>query len=307
VVSLEPILGITTLFHRCELTIWSPREAKSQRTIKSNLKVLGELVGADLVTDMTHGRLQRLVSDLFARGYAAGTVKRKMDMVGRALSMATVWEDDTTGKTLLAGKPKMPSVTARNSRDRVLSSEEEQAVFAAIQKRIKAEPNRDWTTFKALVRFLLDTGARLGEGLGVTAQDVERRRAGKHNVSFVHFRRYRTKNDKPRQVPLTRAVVAELKTLMPAEDDGRLFPLRPAKVWYMWDTIRDDLRARGVNVDDVVLHTLRHTCLTRLAKRLPIHKVSHWAGHSDIKVTVEHYAHLASDDLLDGLAVLEAA
>ena len=65
--------------------------------------------------------------------------------------------------------------------------------------------------------------------------------------------------------------MAELKALGAEEPGVRLFPFRPARVWYMWDNVRGDLRAAGRNLDDAVLHTLRHTCLTRLAKRLPIH------------------------------------
>ena len=129
---------------------------------------------------------------------------------------------------------------------------------------------------------------------------------GRETVRFVHCHRYRTKSDRPRQLPLTQTLWAALDPLRAQAGSGRVFPSRAAAVWYWWQTIPDDLRPEGVNLDDAVLHTLRHTCLTRLAKRLPIHKVSLWAGHSDIKVTVEHYAHLSGEDLLEGLAVLDA-
>ena len=39
------------LYRRCELTCWSPSECKSQRTVKSNLKVLDELNGDELVIE----------------------------------------------------------------------------------------------------------------------------------------------------------------------------------------------------------------------------------------------------------------
>jgi integrase len=119
-------------------------------------------------------------------------------------------------------------------------------------------------------------------------------------VTFVHFRQYRTKNDKPRQLPLSEAVVTELPYLRLAAVGGKLFPLKSATAWYMWDNIRDDMKDQGFDLSDVVLHTMRHTRLTRLAKAgVAIHKISQWAGHSDIKVTWNHYAHLAPNDLLD--------
>lgn len=299
------------LFRKCELTVWSPREAKSQGTIKSNLKVLRELVGTELVTDMTSGRLDRLAQQLVERGYAAGTVKRKLDMVGKALTMATKWEDETTRRPYLLGKPTMPTITARNSRDRTLTDKEEAAVFETIDARLAKEPTRDWRRFRALIRFLLDTAARLGEATGVTKEDIEARTltdtktGAQRGVTFVHFRRYRTKNDKPRQLPLAQATINELPyLLLAAAPDGRIFPFLPATVWYMWDNIRDDMAAQGFDISDVVLHSLRHTKLTRMAKAgVDILKISKWAGHSDIKVTVDHYAHLAPDDLVSVLDV----
>lgn len=293
---------MSDLFRKCELTIWHPREAKSQATIKSNLKVLEGLVGDVLVTDMTAGRLETLSQTLFDKGYAAGTVKRKMDMVGKSLTMATIWEDETTKRPYLLGKPKMPTISSRNRRERYLSDVEERAVFETIDKRMVSEPTRDWRRFRALMRFLLDTAARLGEALGVEEDDIEVRTIGDRELTFVHFRRYRTKNDKPRQLPLSAAVIATLPYLRLAAVGGKLFPLKPATVWYMWDNIRDDLKAQGFEMDDVVLHSMRHTKLTRLAKAgVSIHKIMLFAGHSDIKVTVDHYAHLDSSDLA-GLA-----
>jgi integrase len=68
----------------------------------------------------------------------------------------------------------------------------------------------------------------------------------------------------------------------------------------MWDNIRSDMKDQGFDLSEVVLHTMRHTRLTRLAKAgVAIHKISQWAGHSDIKVTWDHYSHLAPTDLLD--------
>jgi integrase len=126
----------------------------------------------------------------------------------------------------------MPSITARNARDRVLSTEEEAAVFETIEKRMREEPTRDWRRFRALIRFLLDTAARPGEALGVEAGDIEERTIEREGVprtvTFVLFRQYRTKNDKPRQLPLSEAVVAELPYLKLAAVNGKLFPLKPA-------------------------------------------------------------------------------
>jgi len=293
------------LFRKCELTVWSPRECKSQATVRSNLKYLSAKLGDELVTDMTYSRLEKLAEDMFAEGLAAGTVKRKLDMVSKALTMATKWTDEA-GRPYLMGKPAFPQITARNQRDRVLEPKEEAAVFVAIAERRLKEPTRDWRRFGILIRWLLDTGCRLGEALNVRDTFLEEEGTGNERTTFVTFPRYTTKNDKPRRLPLTSAIEAELQYLKMAAIDGRLFPLKPATVWYMWDNIRGDLKAKGYDLSDVVLHTMRHTCGTRLAKSLPIHKVSLWLGHSSVQVTMDHYMHLQSTDFLDAKGVLEA-
>ncbi len=301
-------LTMQALFDRAEKTVWAPSEVKSQRTVRSNLKILGSLIGDVPVTDMTYTRLEKLVDELKAEGYAPGTIKRKMDMVSKALRMATIWTDEKTNRPLLASKPPMPSIRVANSKDRILERAEELAVFNAIEKRRQEEPGRQWFRFAGLVRFLLDTGARLSEALGTGPDQIMTR----GDRAYVTFERYRTKNDKPRSVPLTPAVVEILKGLQPHiakwEGGWSYFPLNQGTAWYMWDNIREDVKAAGFNIDDVTLHTLRHTCLTRLAQGgMGLLQLQKWAGHSDPKITAERYVHLSPDDLDFGISILESS
>lgn len=73
-------------------------------------------------------------------------------------------------------------------------------------------------------------------------------------MTLVTFARYRTKNDKPRSIPLT-----GLNDLAPdlgvEKKTGRpiYFPLKQATAWYMWTNIRDDLAALGFDIQDVTL------------------------------------------------------
>lgn len=276
---------------------WTPRKSKSQRTIKSNIKVLNALIGAEPVSAVTFTRLKKLQTDLFEKGYAPGTVKRKMDAVGRSLTYAE--ESD-----LIPSRPKMPTTEVANLQERILEDDEEAAMWAAIEKRIADEPTRQWVRFKHLIRFLLDTACRLSEPLQASPNWV---RTHKGRAVFEIPGEF-TKNGKARAVPLSAAVVESLTYLRITSTNDKLFDMLPATVWYMWDTIRDDVREQTkLNIDDVKLHTLRHTCLTRLLRGgLPLHKVSIWAGHSNIKITLERYAKVNVGDLLDGLDILDA-
>lgn len=312
--SSEPQVTMADLFDRAERTIWSPSEAKSQATIRSNVKILSDLIGHVPVAEMTYTRLEELVATLRARGYAPGTIKRKMDAVSRVLRMATRWTD-AAGRPLLLSKPVMPSIRVSNLKDRVLSLAEEDAVFAAIERRRPAEPARQWRRFAALVRFLLDTGARLGEARATGPSDLDHRYLDDDTaVTFVTFGRYRTKNDKPRSVPLTAAVLRDLQAQTEAGDLGTVrgkevyFPMTNGTAWYMWDNIRADVAAAGFDISDVTLHTLRHTCLSRLANGgMDLLRLQLWAGHSDPKITAGRYVHLSPDALAGGLDILQGS
>lgn len=303
--------GITMrqLFDRCLLTVWSPREAKSQASIKSNLKVLERTVLVDptdptkhvALADLEVARctipwLTALKAALLAKGYAPGTVKRKMDTVGKALTMAMDWE-------LITYRPKMPTVTVNNLKNRVLSEAEEAAAFAAIEARIAAEPQRPWQRFRILLRWLLDTGCRLGETLAAEPSWLDQH-MGRAVLSLPG---HATKSGKDRLVPLSKALIELVPVLRLLAIDGKLFPMGASTAWYMWTNIRADVKAHGFDIDDVTLHTMRHTCITRLIKGgLRIHLAGKWAGHADIKITMQRYAHLTVEELFEGADLMDA-
>ena len=64
--------------------------------------------------------------------------------------------------------------------------------------------------------------------------------------------------------------------------------------------------ARRAGLEDVSLHTLRHTFISRLVQAgRPLPEVAALAGHRDIKMTLR-YAHLAPNHLREGIAAFEA-
>ncbi|MFN3573604.1 MAG: tyrosine-type recombinase/integrase [Phenylobacterium sp.] len=275
---------------------WTPRAARSQATIKSTIKVLEPLIGAVPVREVSYARLCELQQELLGRGYAPGTVQRKMHMVGKALSWAVV-------KGLLHARPNMPKTLKVDSRKRVLLPHEEALIFDLIETRVAAEPQRPWTRFRHLIRYLLDTGCRLGEALATETTWIGQVQGGPAVTIPAHV----TKTRKARTVPLTQRVVETLPFLRITSQGGKLFPMKKQTVWYMWDTIREDARlAHKVDLSDVVLHSLRHTCLTRLLQGgLPLERVSDWAGHADVKITAGIYGHLEVADLHVGTSILE--
>lgn len=313
-------LTMSDLFDKCEATVWHPDNVRSQRTIRSNLKVLRQFpsrtsndapsmpFGAVAVEDVHYTRLEQLVSDMKKlKGYKPATVKRKLAMVNTALKMATKWTDDD-GTPLLKAKPAMPQIKVKNLKDRTISDTEEAAIWAALEKRRQEEPNRQWFRFRALLQVLFDTAARLGEVVPLGPDNIKQR----GNMTYVEFPRYRTKSGKPRTVPLAPASVEALGGLMDhlvrvkGSDTWAFFGFEKNLPSVMFRQLRQDVADEtGMDLSDVTLHTIRHTTLTRLARGgMELARLQLWAGHSDPKITAERYLHLDVSDLDTGLSIL---
>lgn len=293
---------VKNLLAECERTIW--RTARSQPTLRSNLKVLRDLVGDLDIADLHYTRLDELRLALECRPgkrtptLSPASVKRTMDTLSRALTHATKMTNPD-GSPVLFAKPTMPSISVENIQDRVISDAEARAVFEIIDARQAQEPHRDWSRFRAFMRFLLDTACRRGEALRVTASHIETRLIAGRQRSFVSFHRYTTKTSRPRVLPLSDAVADLLPALRLQAGSGPLFGFTPGDLRGMWKAVRTDMKARGYDFSDVGFHTARHTTLTKAMKTHPIAKVSRLAGHASVQITIDRYGHIAADDLVD--------
>lgn len=283
------------LFDRCCETCWSPEQYRSQATLMSDVDHMREVCGQEAISDITYQRLVEIRDELFlgrSKPLAPATVVRKLNLIGKALTEG-MKHNGSNGRPVVTARPPMPDISVNNVNDRVLTPTEEAAVFASISRRSN---DLEWMRFGYLIRFLLDTACRRGEALALTTAMLETRHDGD---TWVHIPRYGTKQQKPKSLPLTDAIKDGLPWLLMNAEDGRLFPLEGYEVNRMWNTIRDEL-----GLADVVIQSLRHTCLTRLASRVAIQKVKVWAGHSNITTTSNRYAHLTPDDLTDAREIL---
>src|SRR3546814_6680497 len=59
---------------------------------------------------------------------------------------------------------------------------------------------------------------------------------------------------------------------------------------YLLQNIRADMKGMGFQFDDVVLHTMRNTCASRLADNgIDLVSLRDWLGHSELKITAGRY------------------
>lgn len=177
---------------------------------------------------------------------------------------------------------------ARPGRIRYLTAIEEAKIF----NYLTTHPGRDGP---AMIRFLLDTGMRVGEMLALQENDVDFERG------LIHI--WRNKTNKPRAVPMTARVRHILKAKSTGTPDNRFFPHTYKYYRRTWKAIRSALGL--ANDPEFVLHCLRHTCASRLIHHgVHILTVKEWLGHKAIASTLK-YIHLAPKNLYDAAAVLE--
>jgi integrase len=133
---------------------------------------------------------------------------------------------------------------------------------------------------------------RVSEALGLRWRDIQGKMATIHN----------TKNGDSRSVPLTKRLLKLLESL-DKDGAGPFCTLNRFRVSDVCQWARERTSMKGDK--EVVPHTLRHTCASRLVRRgAPIFMVKEWLGHKSL-VMVQRYAHLSPEVLTDYVKLLD--
>jgi len=166
-----------------------------------------------------------------------------------------------------------------NARTRFLSDDE-------CRRLLEACRASSWPRLYLLVLMALTTGARKGELAGLTWADVDLERA----EALVA----RTKNGDARVLPLTPAVVEELRKFGPAgasslvfrsaRGPDRLFGFEPKYLQAL----------KSARIAGATFHTLRHSAASLLARNgRTLLEIADVLGHRQLAMT-KRYSHLAT-------------
>lgn len=255
----------------CYERVWAT--SKSAEHTHRRLMKLSRLKGTTLLGLVTYDWLVGLSKELADAGTGPATTNRYMALISKALG-----EAELRGK--LERRPRIPYQREPQEKLRWLTADEEQALMDGCA-RLWTEP--DAGAMRCLLVFLLDTGARLSEALKARTTRVPA-----YQVTFLE-----TKNGRNRTVPLTGRAGLALSRL---------------PEWSVKACVERFSRLRDhCKLPDVTLHTMRHTCASRLVQGgMDLYRVQRWLGHSSITVT-QRYAHLAPSSMDIGTEILERA
>jgi len=247
--------------------------SRSYRSVASNCRHLERHLGEISLSKITEKTLQELVNRFRKEGNGATTINRKLSTLQTILRLA----QEDWGEVITMPRFNKYRTAEKPTRFHVLSEDEENQIVSELRSLGEDE-------MADLVVILVDTGMRLSEALRLVRKDVD----FDHNLIMI----WESKNDRPRSVPMTKRVVQILK-------HRNKFTLSDNRVKYLFRKTRPAI--------EVTIHTLRHTCASRLVQKgVSLYVVQRWLGHSTIHVT-ERYAHLNPAQLQDAVSLLERA
>lgn len=266
---------IRELFAKYKDILWE--DGRHKYNVTSFLGEIDEIFLGERFSAFHQDSLDGLVGTLRERGNSNATINRKMAALSKLLRKACKMGD-------IHSLPDFRRQKERAGRIRFLEPDEEARLFAAIESRSEI--------CARLAVFLVDSGCRLGEAIGLHWNDIHDSR-----VTF-----WLTKSGRSRTIPLTRRAQQAVRR-RPEKTKGPFAGMAQPAFRAVWNEAKAEI---GLGSDhQVVPHILRHTCASRLVQGgIDIRRVQMWLGHQTLQMTMR-YAHLATNDLDKCVVVLE--
>ncbi|GLS32980.1 Site-specific recombinase XerD [Mesorhizobium albiziae] len=268
--------SVAELFERYKNILWE--DGNHKYNVTSFLGELNEIMLGERFSAFDQSTLDDLIGKLRERGNSNATINRKMAALSKLLRKAYKMGD-------IHSLPEFRRQKERAGRIRFLEYDEEDRLFGAIKARCEDSYR--------LSLFLVDSGCRLGEALGLIWNDIQ-----EHRVSF-----WITKSGRSRTIPLTERAERAIKGVDARGNKGPFSMLTGVRYRMLWNDAKAEI---GLGDDtQVVPHILRHTCASRLVQGgIDIRRVQMWLGHQTLQMTMR-YAHLATNDLDSCVNVLD--
>tara|TARA_S200002703_G_scaffold158622_2_gene169510 strand:- start:5156 stop:6103 length:948 start_codon:yes stop_codon:yes gene_type:complete len=273
-------VSLNDLFKKTIALHWSNTDhgLRMQKMTKQITAILGVNFP---VKDINMEVVDDFILTLKNNGNSNGTINRKLACLSKALNVAKK-------RNYVDHIPEIEWLEEGVGRVRFFTKAEENQLLAFLTQCGQHEMHD-------LVVFLMDTGLRRGEAMKLTAMDYLK-------DSILVRQIANTKNKyKSRSVPLTKRAKEIVESRLDRE--GKLFNLSATQIRDKWNRARNHL---GYGNDpEYVLHTLRHSCASRLVQGgIGLQVVKEWLGHNSLSMVLR-YSHLVPKNLLNAVNVLE--
>ncbi len=258
---------------------WEKHGQHTRSRFNFHLPKVREEFEAKRARDIDADLVQDFLDELAREEYAASTINKYRTILCSSFSFA-----------IKRGKYDRNPVSAVSQRieppgrDRFLSADE----FRKLIGECKADP-----ALYAFVWIAATTGARKGEVLPRKWADVDL------TGSAPHIYVARSKNGRPKRLPLATEAIAALRALPSFEEDDYVFPADRGNVRFkgkqlqLWD-IRKPFQAAcaRASIKDLRIHDLRHMATTILfLSGIPEAIIRKLTGHRSREI--ERYEHLS--------------
>ena len=271
---------VSAMFPHGYQVLWQhTKNAKHQLGHVNNwITLLGP---ATLCKSITTSSIQDAVLKLRSDGNSDATINRKLVTLNQLLKHGI-------DRGVDMAMPRLKKGREGEGRVRWLSQQE----YASLVAHMPAP-------YSHFADFLLYTGCRIGEALELRWQDIQNK--------VITLRWSTTKGARTRSLPLVGKAYSSVTFAKTLVDYGT------EKVWAGIDYQKfhtaftlAKVRARLPEPEEIVPHTLRHTCASWMAQDgVGIQVIQKWLGHATITITMR-YAHLSQDALHGAGVVLEA-
>lgn len=289
-----------------------PRTIVFYETTVKNLKSWGKL--ANLPMDrITSEDLGKFAAARQASGMKVSTINRELGTVRRMFNLAQEW-DKVSIKL-----PRVRMNPGENQRIRVLTSAEEKAyLLAATNFGLAAEQafGEALRGIRAVIRgrepikpdaFLLRDVATILFDCGFRPEECYRLRWENVRDGGIDIHQGKGRGSR-RHVPCSERVRGILEMRGTDAASEWVFPAKTKSGHVETSTLKKQHAAalKAAQVSPFVIYDLRHTCITRWAKTMPLPIVQKLAGHTSIGTTMR-YVHLNDADVVAAMKKADEA
>ena len=278
------------------------KENKLRQTTKTGYQNLIQkhiipFFGSIRLEDINTSVLQEFYN---AHSHLAQSTVRQMSIILHQVFDLAV-EDDYMKKN--PTNSKRVFISAKKAAKREALGEEHIVQIMAALPRLQE-------TDRMVMALLLFTGLRRGEVLGLRWEDIDWIRGMIRVERAVTFKDNRPHLGPPKSeagnriVPLTKELMQILKPLRQLGGFiiGGSEPISEMTFKRMWERIGKTVDLRGATP-----HVFRHTFITLAASSgMDIKTLQGIAGHSDVRMTIERYAHVRVEKVKEAGAQIEA-